>query len=148
LLYYFVPPYCLSTFMHVGHCDLHRGYNRWICLSLKYMGLWIDLIISCSPTYAMSCIHMYNVSGWSLNGLQINSVSLSYTADFSSQSSLFTCIPMEEDFWSFAKAIQDGIISFMTDDHPPPTKDIWHIPVIWSKEGKKVFCFSSAGRSS
>jgi len=31
---------------------------------------------------------------------------------------------MEEDFWSFAKAIQDGIISFMTDDHPPPTKDI------------------------
>jgi len=41
---------------------------------------------------------------------------------FSGQSSLFTCIPMEKDLWSFAKAIQDGIISF----------DFWPNKEYWS----------------
>jgi len=44
---------------------------------------------------------------------------MTHTADFTGQSSLFPCIPMEEDLWSYAKAIQEGIFSFMADDQPP-----------------------------
>jgi len=41
-----------------------------------------------------------------LNWPSNNKVSVTYKADFRSQSSLFPCIPMAKVFWSNAKAIQ------------------------------------------
>jgi len=44
---------------------------------------------------------------------------VTYEADFTGQSSLFPCIPMEEVLLSYAKAIQEGVFFYMADDHPP-----------------------------